>query len=746
MKKIALISILIFYLFSLQAQEQLKGSVFEYGDDGKETAVVGAILQWLNSPVGTVTDINGKFVLDKVKTTNQLVIRYQTYKNDTITIANNQSELNVVLSSAHSLPTVEVAARNGAYISVKPILTTVITNEGLRRAACCNLSESFDNTVAVDVEYSDAVTGAKQISMLGLAGIYSQILLENTPFVRLLSNQFGLAFVPGTWMDAISISKGTSSVTNGYEGITGQINVEYKKPENNREKLFLNVYGSSMGKGELNLNTRFDVKENVSTMFLLHTEGQFAKMDMNKDSFLDLPLNYQVNAMNRWDYGVPGKFEGRTMVSYLWEDRIGGQKEFDPKNDKFSNDIWGMRIKTNKVNAITKNGFLLKGHHESIGTILSFTYHDTKSYYGLREYDAQQLSGYAQVLYSNRFGKSERHKLTAGGSFQIDHLKENLFYTNQTTDPTSRLEVVPGIFAEYSYSLEEKLVIMPGIRFDYNSLYNQLFWTPRLHVKWAPYHDASVRFSAGKGYRTPNVIAENSSLLVSNRNFIFPENENLKPEEAYNVGLSFVQSFDMKGGKSSFSIDYYYTDFINQTIIDMDRDPGAVYISNLDGKSNSHSIQAEFNLVPIKRFEITAAYRYNRVWLTTNGEYQSKALVSPHKALLNLHYATKFEKWKFNLTLQYNSPMRLPETSQNPVEYQLSEYSPKPGYFLLNAQVTKKFKNWEVYIGGENLLNYKQENPIISADNPFGEYFDASVIYAPITGAMGYVGFRWTIK
>lgn len=285
------------------AQQSLQGKVMEYNEAEKGTPVVGAILQWQNTSVGTVTDQNGTFALPKVEESNILIVSYSTYQNDTITVERNRTELNIVLSTAHTLPSISVeATRQGAYISVKPILTTIISTDGLRKAACCNLSESFDNTVAVDVEYADAVSGAKQISMLGLAGIYSQILLENTPYIRLLSNQFGLGYVPGTWMEGISISKGTASVTNGYEAITGQINVDYKKPETNSEKLFINLYGNSMGKAEFNLNSVFKIKENLSTMLLLHTEGQLAKIDMNHDSFIDIPINYQVNAMNRWDY------------------------------------------------------------------------------------------------------------------------------------------------------------------------------------------------------------------------------------------------------------------------------------------------------------------------------------------------------------------------------------------------------------------------------------------------------------
>jgi hypothetical protein len=702
-----------------------------------------------------------------VSATNILVVKYASYENDTITVQKDQKELNIILSSSRTLDAVNVVAREGSFISIKPIFTQVITNEGLRRAACCNLGESFESTIAVDVEYADAVSGAKQISMLGLAGIYTQILLENVPYIRLLANQFGLGYVPGSWMDMISISKGTSSVTNGYEGITGQIQLDFKKPETNREKLFVNVFGNTMGKGELNLNSRFDMdkKKLVSSLFLLHGEGQFAKIDHNHDHFMDVPQNYQFNGMYRLDYMSPsGIFEGRTMIGYLFEDRIGGMMNFDPKRsiqELYNNNIWGLRIKTNKLDVITKNGFMINNSEfHSIGTILSFNYQNDKSQFGARLYDATQASGYLNVIYSGKFGVKKNHKLNAGASFQIDHVDEKLidpYFKNGDWDfyfySPFRTEAVPGIFAEYAYSIAEKFIIMPGMRIDYNFNYKKLLWTPRLHMKWQPTHETSIRFSAGKGYRTSNPIIENLSLLVSNRDFFntYP----LKLEEAWNTGISFVQSFNLPGGKSSFSVDYYYTHFINQAVIDLDIDPSKVWIYDLNGNYNgtgnlsySHSAQAEFILMPFKRFEITLAYRFNDVRLTTNKKLQQKALESPHKALLNLNYALRHDKWKFNVTFQYNSPMRLPDMSENPEQYRpiTNKNGKSPGWVMMNAQVTKKFRLWELYVGGENLLNYKQKNPIIAADQPFGKFFDASVIYMPITGAMGYVGVRVVLK
>jgi len=765
MKKLSLIIILIILnsQFSILNSQQLTGRVTEFSEGGIEQPVPGAILQWMNSSVGTVSDPNGYFSLDKVNTTNILIVKYASYDNDTISVKKEQRELNIVLSSSRTLETVNIVAREGSFISIKPIFTQVITTEGLRRAACCNLSESFESTIAVDVEYADAVSGAKQISMLGLAGVYTQILLENVPYIRLLANQFGLGYVPGPWMDMISISKGTASVTNGYEGITGQIQLDYKKPETNNEKIYLNAYANSMGKGEINYNSRFDrdKKGLVSNLFLIHGEAQFAKVDHNGDEFMDVPQNYQFNGMYRLDYLVPEIFEGRTMIGYLFEDRIGGMINFDPKKtiEKLHADtIWGLRIKTNKLDVITKNGFMINGgEFQSVGTILSFNYQKDISQFGLREYNAEQLSGYLNIVYSGKFGAMKNHKIGAGASLQVDQLKDTLINSLDQIPVNiapNRTEAVPGLFAEYAFTIAEKFIIMQGIRLDYNFNYKQLFWTPRLHIKWQPTHETSFRISAGKGYRTSNPIIENLSLLVSNRQFVFEDNL-LMPEEAWNTGISFVQSFNMPGGKSSISIDYYYTHFMNQTIIDLDRNPHEVVIYNLNGKYNktgndsySHAAQAELILLPFKRFEITLAYRFNDVRLTTAGKLQQKALISPHKALLNLNYALRYDKWKFNVTFQYNSPMRMPDMRDNPEAYRpvVNKNGKSPGWVMMNAQVTKKFRLWELYIGGENMLNKRQDKAILSADNPFGEYFDASVIYMPITGIMGYVGVRVTLK
>ena len=736
MKKISFLIILIISLTGTIHAQSLQGIVSEYNSSNKLEPLFGATIQWEGTTVGTSTDAKGQFSIPIVENNNRLVVRYIGYQADTLNIRKGDNNIKIILSNAVELKGVTISALEGSYISSRPILTQVITGEGLRKAACCNLSESFESSASVDVSYSDAITGAKQIQMLGLAGVYSQLMLENTPYIRGLSTPFGLMYVPGSWMESINVSKGTASVINGYESITGQIDVNYKKPENNEEKLFLNVFLNTMLKSELNANTRFKVTDNASTMLLFHFENNPLKLDHNKDGFLDHPLSTQINFMNRWDYHKPGKMEGRTMVSYLYDTRSGGQKSFSKSLPRDTNNGYGIGIETHKFNLISKNGILLKGADESIGTIASFTFHKYNSFYGLNTYDAQQISGYANAFYENFMDKKKQHKIDAGLSYQIDAYNENF---NDST--FKKLESVPGIFGQYSFIFKEKFIAIAGFRLDYNSLYG-LFWTPRIHAKWAITESSSIRVTAGKGYRSPNIFIENTALMTSSRRFVITED--LKAEEAWNAGISFTQTFKIKNKECSFIVDYFYTDFVNQIIVDIDRDIRNVYFYNLDGKSYSHSAQAELIIYPIQSLELTLAYRYNNVKETIDGKLRDKPLASQHKGIVNVSYATKFEKWKFNVTAQIYGTQRLPDTHMNPEIYQLPKTS--PAFVTFNAQVTKKFKHVEIYVGVENFTNYKQHNPIIAAENPFGEYFDASMIWGPISGAMGYAGLRLTLK
>jgi outer membrane receptor for ferrienterochelin and colicins len=716
--------------------QKVQGHVYELGEQQQKVPLPGANVFWAGTTEGTATDPDGFFEVKRPKNGSpQLVVSYIGYSNDTISVAPDQRILEVVMHENATLGEVEIAERApGAHISrTDPILTQQITVGELRKAACCNLSESFETNASVDVNYSDAITGAKQIKLLGLAGKYSQIQTENVPNLRGLASSYGLSYIPGSWMESIQVSKGTSSVKNGYESITGQVNVEYKKPMNG-EKLFLNLYGNQSGRVEANINSSIKVNDKWSTALFGHVSNQSTLQDHNGDGFIDDPVFTQVNIFNRWNLHTDA-MEGQFGIKYMMEDRKGGQKEYFT-NEESPSAFYGTEVKTNRLEAFTKTGFFINSRpNTSIGWINSYIYHDMNSFFGKNIYDATEHNFYSNLMFQTYLVNTS-HTITTGLSYMYDNYNELL---NDTV--MKRIESVPGAFAEYSYTVPDKLTLMLGIRGDYHNI-EGFFLTPRVHFKYNLFKNTILRASAGRGSHMASVIAENISLLASSRQFVFKEK--LHMENAWNYGLSLTQYVDILGRQLSVSAEYFRTDFTNQVIVDKEHTPGHIMVYNLDGKSfaNTYQVEAKYELIP--RLDVTAAFRVNDVMMTIGDQLMREPMVNRYKGLVTLSYATNLRKWQFDFTAQFNGDSRIPNTSYNPEEYQMPTNS--PAYTILNAQVTKYFKRWDVYLGGENLTNFKQDNPIIAWDDPFGPYFDASNVWGPISGIKVYAGLRYTLK
>ena len=762
--------------FSAKAQT-VTGTVWEKDSDGKAVGLPGANVFWLGTTKGTFTDETGKFrlLISGVKNP-KLVISLIGYHRDTINIIPGKSRIDIELTpTVHDLKEVTIKDKtDNTFISkLNTRATTVITVGELQRAACCNLAESFETNASVDVSYSDALSGARQIQLLGLSGIYSQIMTENVPLIRGLATAFGLNYIPGSWMESIQVAKGTSSVVQGYESLTGQINVEYKKPESN-EKFFLNIFGNSNLRLEANADGAIKINDKLSTSLLVHAATFQNKFDRNDDGFMDLPKITTVTVMNRWDYIVHEKWVSRLGVKFLYEDRNGGQMDFDKSTwntdtTGISNDSkkYGIGVKTNRLEAFWKNGtFMGEGGKSSLGLIISAINHQQDAFYGINLYHGHEQNFNANLIFTSSFD-GNKHRISAGASYFIDDFSENF---NQTR-LTYRYQILPatiaptdadlftlvgdsvvtyimdrnewdmGLFFEYTFEIHEKFALIAGLRGDYNSRFGY-YVTPRLHVRGNPSKNTTIRASIGKGYRSPNLMAENSSVFVSQRALFFAPD--LGNEEAWNYGLNFTWSFTLFDEKAEFSVDAYRTSFVKQIITDQDSLPTAVYFYNLLGKSYANSAQVQFTYSPVKQFTITAAFRYNDVKVTEGGELRQKSMVSQYKGLLSFGYSTKFEKWKFDLTGQLNGPSRLPDTQKMPDFLQRPGWSPV--WFNLLGQITKKFKYFDVYLGGENLTNFRQTDPIAEYWKPYHTHFDASMAWGPITGITIYAGIRLTIK
>ncbi len=718
----------------------ISGVVYEQpanDEKGKLVPLAGASIYWLDTLLGTVTDTAGKFDIHPYDNLpHRLVISFVGFRSDTLLVERGDIFVEVFLQPFEDLDEVVVSARKaGAHISAfEPIHTEVITSAEFQRAACCNLSEAFESSASIDVEYTDAVSGAQQIKLLGLAGTYSQLLNENFPMIRGLGEPFGLSYVPGPWMESIYISKGSASVINGYESITGQINVELKKPETS-EKLFFNLYANDFGRLESSLNASVDIADNFRTMVLLHGEYLNNPVDHNNNSFADHPLIQKINFMNRYRYDVHGVMESQFGVRVMKEDRSGGQIGYLNGGENNIDHYYGFNNNTTRYELFAKTGFFLRNQpHGSIGTIFSYSYHDHESYYGLNNYDGNQNTFYANIIYENIIGSTD-HKINSGVSYIYDDYDE-IF----NDSVFSRRESVPGVFAEYTYSYPDRLTAIAGIRVDFHNIYNT-FVTPRLHVRYDLAEGTTFRASAGKGYRVPNLIAENTGLLVSSRQIVVLED--IKPEEAWNYGATLTQKFDLFGNEATFIMEYFRTDFVNQLIVNIDDDPFTALFYNLDGRSYSNSYQAELSFEPLSRFEVTAAYRYTDVKQTIGEELIRKPFVNLYRGLLTGSYATANNQWQFDLTAQFNGPGRIPELDENPEAFDFPDKS--PFYAILLGQVTYRFNRFDIYLGGENLTNYRQANPIIASQDPFSENFDGSMIWGPVSGRMFYLGLRYEI-
>ncbi|MBE0637124.1 MAG: TonB-dependent receptor [Bacteroidales bacterium] len=746
MKRILFLSGIFILLSFGSLAQNVAGKVYGLDEKNRKTPLTGVNVYWAHNLQGTTTDSKGFFAIEQEEhnhgDSNEdnhdghlLVFSFVGYVSDTIHIHQDNRNLEIVLSTISELEGVEVSARqSGSHISrVNPIVTQQINSTELRKAACCNLSESFETNASVDVNYSDAVTGAKQIQLLGLAGIYSQLMIENIPNYYGLANSYGLMWVPGTWMESIQVSKGTAAVINGYESIAGQINVEYKKP-NNSEKLFLNLFGDSDGRIESNINAATKLDPNWATMIYGHVSNNSSRDDHNGDGFLDHPLYTQYNFFNRWEYF--GKhYEAQFGVQFLDEDRTGGQMNFNQSDDRNADNPYGIGIHNKRWQFFAKNGFLLNRPETSIAMISSYTWHDQETFFGLRDYTARQNSFYNNLIFQSYIGNTQ-HSFTTGISYIYNDYDEVL-----SDSAFAMSESVPGVYFQYTYNNPEKFTFIAGMRADFHNIYGT-FYTPRVHARYALTPKTVVRASAGKGYRTPNVIAENISFLASSRDL--NTLELLKQEEAWNFGTHITQYVDLFGKEMTISADYYRTEFQNQVIVDIDADVRQIRLYNLNGKSYSNSAQLEISYELIKGLDLVAAYRINDVKMTVNEELQRKPLVSKYKGLVTLSYATNMNRWQFDFTSQFNGGGRLPNTSGNPPEYRLEENF--PAYTNLNAQITRYFRKWSIYAGGENLLNYTQHHPIVAANDPFGDYFDASMVWGPIMGSKYYVGLRFAIE
>ena len=731
-----------FLLLSTHIMAQFRGVV--YGSNGeKSSTIYGAKAKLLHANKTAITgpDGNFEFILSK-ESNDTIVVWANGYYPDTIYVTPEDrfSFYKITLFSDVILPEVVVEYQKSSkgILKMRTLLVEEISSDELRKAACCNLSESFETNASVDVSFTDAVSGAKQIQMMGLNGVYTQLQMENIPYLRGLESAFGLNSLPGTWINSIQITKGTGPVVNGYESMAGLINLDIKKPHM-MERFYVNGYGNSFGRAELNFHGSVDVSEKWSTALFVHGSNQAVKLDNNQDNFRDIPTGTFYAGLNRWHYQGE-RMEAQIGINVYQEDKLGGEMELDRSTGVQANsDFFGVRSYNEHVNVFAKTGFFFKNNPaRSIGVLYNFKAHNTNGFYGLRSFGGEERRANVNLIYDDILG-STLHKTRLGLSGTVVDFNQQIFSESMMIRD-DRLEIIPGAFAEYTYT-GIRLVNVIGARMDYHNLFGPIF-SPRIHSKFTLTEKLDLRFTAGRAWRVPNYQVDYRSLLATGRTWVAPNS--VQPEISWNIGGSAVYSWKWWKREASLVMDYYHTTFENQLVVDRDLDPSLIVFNYTSAPSYSNSFQAEFSMQPWRGVEVRTAYKFLEARAEFGGVMQNKVMVPKHRGFANIAYQTRNKRWEFDATASVFGKSRLPVNILSNGE--LTTDNESEVFPLVSAQVTHVYKRFDFYLGGENLANYTMQAPIFDAENPFGTTFDATRVWAPIMGQMFYFGFRFTIE
>ncbi|WP_288171665.1 TonB-dependent receptor [uncultured Alistipes sp.] len=760
---------------TLRAQD-IRGAV----RDADDRPLAGASVYWAGTTVGASTDAEGAFLLHRVKGYDRLVASYLGYVNDTLRIDEAVQRADFALrAEGVELEGVVVEGNlSGNFVKRDGIVKgEMISFAGLCKMACCNLAESFENSASVTVGYSDAISGARQIKMLGLAGTYTQILDENRPIMRGLSAPYGLSYTPGMWLNSIQVSKGVASVTAGHEAITGQINLEHRKPTDS-ERLFVNLYLDDELRPEANVSTAFPVSRDkkLSSVILLHGSGDtdVRKMDHNHDGFRDLPRSAQFNVANKWLYAADNGTQVRWGWKFVQESRLGGMldyrntdamreamfRDWDWQTEGTRMPLYGSHIRNRNANGYFKVGMPVGPSvydeaeqdemRSNLAFVADFDHFDEEAYFGLNDYSGNQNSLALNLMYNHYF--TYRSSLNVGVQAHLDYYRETLgndtpWLGSDRAYDFGRDEEEVGAYAEYTYAVRDKFSVVAGLRGDYNAFYDRFFLTPRGHVKWNVTPSTTLRASAGLGYRSTNVITDNIGMLATGRELVIPALGDLdRLEKALTLGGSLTQTFGLVNpGDATLSFDYFRTQFCNSVVVDQEYDAQTIRVYDSDGRSFTDTYQIDFSWTPVERLDIFATFRYTDSRMTIDRPDGTTArverpLVSEYKTLLNIQYATKFRRWVFDATAQLNGPARIPTQTGDLAD---SRYSPR--YPMFYAQVSRKVGKFDIYVGCENIADYRQEDPILNAANPYDYKFNSMNVWGPLMGRKFYAGLRFNL-
>ncbi|MFZ4560130.1 MAG: TonB-dependent receptor [Saprospiraceae bacterium] len=741
MKK-CLMSLLLLAPVVLSAQT-IRGTV--HNDKGEP--LIGANVYWLESQKGVYSGNEGAFEIPFRKgQEKRLVASYVGHTSDTIAPA-SQDFVQFRLPESQTLGEVLVQGyREGVLISgLNAIKTEQITQTELKKAACCDLAGCFETQASVQPQTTNVLTNSKELRILGLSGVYNQVLVDGFPMVQGLSYTYGISGIPGALVDNIYVAKGANSVLQGFESISGQINVETLDPEHDK-RLRLNLYMNRFK--ETHLNANYTIKRKKwGSLAAVHVVQPAGRFDRDGDAFLDLPRLSRYMLFNKWTYGKESNWGWNSTIGlrYLREHRLGGQLPFNARTDQGSSEVYGQLVRFDQPEFWAKTGYRFNDQHNLVVYVSGFQ-HAQNSFFGSAHYVARQQNFYVNAQYEWSYGD---HTLKTGASTRYLDLEEDIRFTaplpvRSFAGNYRKTERIPGWFAENTLRLlKGNLTWIAGIRLDHHDRFGAKA-TPRMLVKYDLGPRTVLRANIGTGWRTANILSEHVGILSSSRDLVFEEE--LLPEKALNMGINLTRNFESpRAGLSGyFSADFYRTGFKNQIFPDYDSHPTRAIIRNFTGSSQSTGFQADLSLTIRGRLQVKTGYNFLDVYRSTETGRQTLPFNPKHKLLATLGYGFWKDKLRFDANAHWYGKQRLPETSQNPLAFQRPSFSAP--FSVFNLQATYNLSAFSIYAGCENLFDFRQKRPILGWQDPFGPFFDTSFVWGPTRGRELYLGFRWDLN
>ncbi len=727
-KTILAIICLIVQYASLHAQA-LMGNVL----DEHKQPIIGAILQWQETGVTSTTNENGYFRIERKHSEHKLIVSFIGYQKDTIEIKDSSLFELVTLREGIELAAVQVESqrKSNTFSRLNPLNIEALEEKEFKKAACCSVAESFQTSNAVDISYNNAATGNKEIQFLGLRGLYTQLLIENRESFGGILSSMGYEFIPGTWLEQVNIQKGASTVKNGAQSMAGAINIQLKKPFKD-DPAFINLFGDLHGRYEANVHLNKKWNDRQSSGLYLNGAFQSKSRDHNGDFFQDEAKINRINGLFK-NILFGHVFEGQINGQALYEERNSGQIQSD--------NPYVIKQKVHHFNLFGNLGYVrFDKENQSAGSIYDISHSRIDAIYGNQAYKANETRASFQLLYNHPFGYG-RHQLIMGPNGSIHRATEEAFQQKWKYD-----EQVLGLFFEYTY----KSSTDPGHRFSASlGMRNewirnsQPMFIPRASLRYLFAEDWTFRASIGRGYRFQRLFADHAAYFASSKQWIIESPPSI--EKSWNTGFNIVGKPYLNGREAEINVDAYLTWFDDQVIADVDQDYTKIFLYNLNGNSRAYQTIATISYPVLSWMNVKIGGKYTDTRAQYKEGFKQVPLFPKFRGLISIDLESSNKKWLVNISSNYVGEMRLPDKENVPNDILHGHVGFSKPYMLLQTQLNWISRSWELYAGCENLLNYTQHTAIIDAANPFGNYFNAAEIYAPVSGIKPYLGIKWRI-